>query len=168
MWVTLVFLALLLISISFYFFHKMHQRFSSFVVAMPLLFSLLFMILNYMWILGLQSTLAPVTAGFLDANKGSFLLMSSLIFLPNFILSFFIWVYIRTDKDRSQKAFWLCLCSILGGLLPNLFIYLKFYSAWEEYGTQLSIILFGLPFVYLTGMMIGWVIGLLVASLFAK
>jgi len=134
------------------------------ILWIPVWFALAFIVLNYFFVGLLQQALTPQAEQMYQEMQGQLFLASFLFLFPNLLLSFLLWAYMKNHAPANRDLYILCLTSIAIGFVPQLFIYGAYYSLWYETGAHLPVVMFGFPFVYLFGMMMGWVIGLWLVS----
>lgn len=136
------------------------------IVFIPLIFSVLWIIGNYLFILNHEQALTKLAVSILEDHKGQFLISNLLMFFPNILLSLLLWFYSKTRSPGYSELMYICLISIFFGLFPQLLIYRFYYSSLHSDLVQLPVLLFGFPFIYMVTMIIGYVIGILTAPLF--
>jgi len=135
------------------------------IVWFPVIFAIFFIIINYFFVWSLEKALTHEAEEIFQQKQLQMLFASSLFLYPNLFLSFLLWTYKKNYPGRKRDLRILCFTAIACGLLPQIFIYAAYYSLWYEWGAKIPFVLFGFPFVYLFGMLMGWVIGLWIVSL---
>lgn len=138
------------------------------ILLIPIVFSLAWILFNYIWVFSQEAALTDPGRITLKGRQGMFFVSNLLILLPNFLLSFLLWTYIKTAEKGTKEALILCFFAIGGGFLPQIFLSIAYYDLWYQEGDHLPLIVYGFPFTYLIGMMAGWVIGLAVVSVVSE
>lgn len=135
------------------------------IIWFPIWFFLGFILFNYFFVTTLELALTSQAEEMLLGNQGEFWAASSLFIFPNILLSFLLWTYSKNYPDSSPNALWtLCITAIACGFIPQVLIYLFYYTIWFEGGAHLAVVMFGFPFIYMVGVMVGWVMGLMFTS----
>ncbi|GAB4233373.1 MAG: hypothetical protein Tsb0021_12360 [Chlamydiales bacterium] len=138
------------------------------VIFIPLIFALTIILLNILIVFNSQAALTKGGEEILKKDLTGFVLSNFLFFLPNFLLSFLLWTYIKTENPSYHEALSLCVIAITLGILPSMYLYAFYYDLWIESGLKQPVVMFGFPFVYFVCMMTGWVIGLFFVTLLRK
>jgi hypothetical protein len=131
----------------------------------PIWFALGFILFNYILIGTTEKVLTPQAEEVYQQNTLQLLMASSLLLFPNFFLSFLLWTYMKNSKPSNKQLYILCFSSIGVGFLMQISIYIAYYTLWYDTGSTIPVVMFGFPFVYLFGVLIGWVIGLWIAAM---
>ena len=135
------------------------------IIALPLLYSLLFPLVNLFYVESHSQELSGSGQSLLSMGGGRLLWASLLLFFPNSLLSFFLMTFRRSYPESTGKAFFLCLFSLIGGTLPVMGIYFLYYSDLAATGNDITGLMYGFPMVYLLGMMTAWFVGLILTQL---
>jgi len=135
------------------------------VIALPLVCSLLFPVINFLYVQSHNQELSASVQTLLSMSGSQLFWAAFLLLLPNCLLSFFLMTYRRSRPGNPGEALFLCLFSLAGGTLPVVGIYVLYYSDLATAGNDITGLMYGFPMVYLLGMMTAWFIGLVLTQL---
>jgi len=104
------------------------------------------------------SELTRQAEGLLINNPVHFLSATFFLLMPNLLLSFFLFGYIKAHPDEKRNPLILCVFSLACATLLSASIWIFLYTEFS----QIPLLVFGFPMTYFLGMSAGYVIGLLI------
>lgn len=127
------------------------------IVLIPIFFSCVLSLLIFLQVNLFSTALTAQAQELLGSAPLQFLTATFFLLIPNLILSFFLFSYIKAHPHEEKNPLLLCLCSLSVAILFCFSIWIYYYTAFS----QVLVIIFGFPVTYFFGISIGYVAGVL-------
>ena len=131
------------------------------IVLIPILFSCFLSLFIFLLVHVFSSSLTRQAQELLGNEPAQFLTATFFLLIPNLMLSFFLFSYIKAHPQEEKYPLLLCLSSLSIAVLFCFSIWIFYYTAFS----QVLVVVFGFPVTYFFGMSIGYVVGVLAIGL---